>query len=1159
MSDDDIDSLLRNVGRAPPRPLDARWVDDGRYRLGEPLGEGSFGTVYEAYDRERDETVALKILRRSTSDALLRFKREFRVLSELSDASFVRLYDLHGEGERWYFTMERVEGVPFDAWVRDPYRLRSGFESLFAALARLHARGLVHRDLKPSNVLVDRQGRVVLLDFGLMHALDDGGSTAMGGTPAYVAPEILAGMAPTPASDWYAAGVMLYEALTGELPFAGSAEAILREKQAREAPAVRAPHAPDDLARLCERLLRARPEERAVDLAPRAPKRSSFVGRQRELHALFDALDEAREKRAAVVVRVRGPSGVGKSSLVQRFAAEARSGDAHVLVGRCNPNDHVPFVALDGLVDALSRMVSRMPASRAATFAPRDAGALVRAFPVLAALPGFSGAKSAEWSRGQVGAALRELLQRIGEPWVLAIDDAQWGDADSAAVLEEMLSGLALCLVLVERSDAGEALLADRSARALDLRALDVSEARALAVATLGEPHAAVDVDEIVTDSGGHPLFVVEMARDRAADPSRALRRSLRDIVLGRFEALSPEGRACACLLAAAERPVELSVLRHAGIHARAVDELRERGLVVSHDAESVRVHHDRLREVIAETIEPARARELHRDLAGALVALRPERAERAAFHLERAGDETGAIEQLVRAARHASSARAFARARAIYDALLLLRARQRRGDDLEIDLRVERAEVIARLGRSVEAAEAFLGASRLASADRALLLRVRAAEQLLTSGHLERGEKILDEQLRRLGISTPSNAPGRLFGVARDAVGGRVDRWRTEPASEARLIALWSAYRASIGVQPLRALGLGSRLVREAARPGADAYHRLAAAVVDALAMVVPRGPDALPRGLARLALAAGARAEPEIAQLYTFGEALVRYFGLEIREAAAAFDRLVRINVEHGLGRGAEETPGRSLRSSCAWVLGDVDHLRRNVGALCLELEERDHLAGWVLCAMHRMWITLLKHGPGQEVDAQLDEVRRRWVSRGLELQGWWLDMAHVLIALIRGDARTAWRLSHARPYRERVLASLMHRLEAQTLLARAAVQIGLRDPSSREVAEARRVTAALARVPSAWTRAHATALEASLSSLSPDRGATLRALRAARPAAEDAGMPLLKTLLELAEGRVLGGDQGALLVRGSEETLRAWDVDRDVALTSTLPGRW
>ena len=166
----------------------------------------------------------------------------------------------------------------------------------------------------------------------------------------------------------------------------------------------------------------------------------------------------------------------------------------------------------------------------------------------------------------------------------------------------------------------------------------------------------------------------------------------------------------------------------------------------------------------------------------------------------------------------------------------------------------------------SVEAAEGLLAASRLAPPDEALSLRIRAAEQLLSAGHIERGERILDEQLERLGLSLPSSTPGRLLGAVRDTLGRRVDRWRPARTSEARLAALWSATRGALLVEPVRALALGASLVREAARPGASPHARMTAAFIEAMSSVAPRGPEALPRALARLAAELTDDAEPRV-----------------------------------------------------------------------------------------------------------------------------------------------------------------------------------------------------------------------------------------------------------------------------------------------------
>ena len=168
------------------------------------------GVVYEAFDRERAMPVALKMLREVGPAAIARFKQEFRALANVVHPSLVNLYELVSEGEHLFFTMELVNGVHFDRWVsgddvrpedkptntidgddaemtwqgprRDEpkresvviqSRLRAGLRQLAQGIAAIHDAGMLHRDLKPSNVLVDRDGRVVILDFGLVTELAD--------------------------------------------------------------------------------------------------------------------------------------------------------------------------------------------------------------------------------------------------------------------------------------------------------------------------------------------------------------------------------------------------------------------------------------------------------------------------------------------------------------------------------------------------------------------------------------------------------------------------------------------------------------------------------------------------------------------------------------------------------------------------------------------------------------------------------------------------------------------------------------------------------------------------------------------------------------------------------------------------------------------------
>ncbi|HVZ86080.1 MAG TPA: serine/threonine-protein kinase, partial [Polyangia bacterium] len=278
-----------------------------RFRLVRFLGRGGMGVVYEAFDELNAVPVALKLLPIVSPDMLLRFKREFRAVADVRHPNLVRLGELVSEGSQWFFTMELVPGIDLLSYVHgvDPGeqpaltprlaadaptpvvlpgavsirrrelpaglhfhedRLRPVLAQLARALSALHAVGAIHRDVKPSNVLVTAEGRAVLLDFGLVSAASIETTQSGAGTPEYMAPEQGSLQPVSAAADWYAFGVILFELLTGRLPFEGLPHEILYRKQHGRAPRVAglAPAAPPDLAALCDRLLEAAPEQRAT-------------------------------------------------------------------------------------------------------------------------------------------------------------------------------------------------------------------------------------------------------------------------------------------------------------------------------------------------------------------------------------------------------------------------------------------------------------------------------------------------------------------------------------------------------------------------------------------------------------------------------------------------------------------------------------------------------------------------------------------------------------------------------------------------------------------------------------------------------------------------------------------------------------------------------
>jgi len=337
------------------------------------LGSGAMGTVYRVHDRRRGETIALKTLHRVDASAIFRFKQEFRALADVAHENLVQLYELVAHDDVWFFTMEFVDGMSFIDYVRpgcgtasddevteidpveesaqplsqlsvpegtsngvlDATRLRQALHQLLQGVTALHRAGKIHRDLKPSNVLVTASGHVKILDFGI--TADIAGSPqietaehAISGTVGYMAPEQCAGQTCGPASDLYAVGVLLFEALTGQLPFSGPLYEVFRQKCESDAPHPESlvSGLPSDLVDLCVWLLARDPADRPSDqdllndLRVSEPAVlieqhtdpgdvRSLVGRENHLQALEKGFAEVTRGNT-VTVCVLGPSKIGK-------------------------------------------------------------------------------------------------------------------------------------------------------------------------------------------------------------------------------------------------------------------------------------------------------------------------------------------------------------------------------------------------------------------------------------------------------------------------------------------------------------------------------------------------------------------------------------------------------------------------------------------------------------------------------------------------------------------------------------------------------------------------------------------------------------------------------------------------------------------------------
>ncbi len=838
----------------------------GRFEVRRRLGAGGMGVVYEAYDRKRDVLVALKTLRRLSPASLYLFKQEFRALADVTHPNLVTLYELLVDDTKWFFTMELLEGVDVLAYLReepplqareaaadagagkdetkslagdstlstveltsspttgrteqappaDPARLRAVLLQLAEGLHALHASGHLHCDIKPSNVLVDQRGRVVVLDYGVVAEVESrSGEPTRGdfrGTPAYTSPEQAAREPPTPASDWYSVGVILYEGLTGRRPFRGTTTAILEEKQRSDPPPplVVNPDADADLAALCMRLLSRPPSERPsgeevlaelgrsqsraiealrsgmASLPTRA--HTHLVGRERELTSLRHAFDQSRQG-TGVAIRIKGRSGMGKTTLAAHFLDDlVERGEALVLAGRCYERENVPHQAVDGLVDALCQHLLQLPRRDAETLMPLDVLVMARAFPVLGRVEAVSKAKRRSTLavtdpvelRQRAHAALRELFARLAErqPLVLFIDDLQWGDVDSAPFLADLLQPPAppLMIIVGYRAEdfetspllttlfGAEAAEDSTFANAVEIPVgrLPLPLARSLAVALLEEARASTaPAESIARESGGNPFFVHELVRYVSSQPGDEANKvpPLAEVLLARAEALTEDARELLEVVAVAGKPIPEAVARRAAgarkQHPRTIAELRTAHLVRTTKVDArlmIETYHDRIRESLVRSLSADKLRSLHLQIAESIEAANLTDPEALALHYAAAGERTAGSEFAAIAADKAADALAFDRAAKFYRLAVDL------ADPYEHErlasLGSRYGDALVNAGRGAEAPEVYLGAAAVAEPQHARDLQVRAGSELLRSGQVEDGMEVLRRPLESAGIT---------------------------------------------------------------------------------------------------------------------------------------------------------------------------------------------------------------------------------------------------------------------------------------------------------------------------------------------------------------------------------------------------------------------
>jgi serine/threonine-protein kinase len=248
-----------------------------RYKLLQPIGQGGMSVVYKAQDLSLGRLVAVKVLRETlTADTefLARFQQEARNAANLAHPNIVTVHDFGKDGARYYIVMEYIEGKDLKSLIKDdgPFPVERAVDfavQTCAGVGYAHRAGLVHCDIKPQNLLITDDGRVKITDFGIARALSTirpGEMTdVVWGSPQYYSPEQAAGEHPTPASDVYSIGVVMFEMLAGRLPFVASTQQALAMMHLREEPPLLSmfnPQVPEALERIIHKVLAKEPSAR---------------------------------------------------------------------------------------------------------------------------------------------------------------------------------------------------------------------------------------------------------------------------------------------------------------------------------------------------------------------------------------------------------------------------------------------------------------------------------------------------------------------------------------------------------------------------------------------------------------------------------------------------------------------------------------------------------------------------------------------------------------------------------------------------------------------------------------------------------------------------------------------------------------------------------
>ena len=1105
--------------------------------------------------------------------------------------------------------------------------LRAALAQLVAGLRALHAAGKLHRDIKPSNVMVSTEGRVVILDFGLSSGLSyrEVPEQLVSGTPEYMAPEQILNDALEPASDWYAVGALLFDSLVGHPPFRGSMADVFAQKLTLDCPRPSdlVSGVPGDLDELCARLLsrdpRARPTGR--DLARALSTSSgtsnatgatgsvsgypsilptSLVGRHGELDTLDRALAEV-SRGAPAAVLLHGPSGIGKSALLSHWLERvAREGRAKVFASCVYEQESIPYKAVDGVLDLLSQHLDGARCEQDLLPAP-TLHALGRLFPVLRRIDAFAsltptGEADPLRTRERAYEGLRQVLGHVAreQPIVLAIDDVQWGDLDSAALLLDVLgkaTSLPLLLVLSHRelgqtsSPFLEALSRQWPSGVpwieLPIGLLSQLDVRQLVACTL--PGAGGERDDVVerifTLSTGNAFLAQELVfallpssttlTSKQAIAEQGGSSSLTTLLLAdRLHGLDAAALRLLEVVAASGRALSAEAgASAAGIASGldgAISALSQRRLVRgTHRAgqELLEVRHDRIRDWILARLPEVELRALHRRLAETLEAIPETDPDLWLEHWVRSGDAAQIVRVALAAAARAAERLALKRAESLYRTALA-----HVGSEAPKSIAICRAlgQVLEWDGRGAEAARSYLQAAERSSGLERSALHSQAGMRFIYAGSFGQGAELLRASLQEIGLPAPAT---RLGAIAR-LVAGRLQLARLESqlarasipnpskAGEARVEVLHAAAFGFVFTDPLLGECMQAAHLAAALREGT--VQQTARAVALEASQRAHRSLDGGRGSAERLFQRAEqmARSSPDSGFL-DFVQACRGVSQFLCGNWRGAHDLLERVYSDVPRHRAGWHTNAWIYNVLALSNLGRFEDVAARLPGLIDGAEARgDRFTASTLRVSAAVPL-LLARGDSAAARGELEQGMAIWDPASFLVQHWramWWGAETDLYDGLAGAARE--RCRHAQgPLRKSFLLRVQY-IRAMTLFlqARCALATFQESPTAR-AKEVRVLHGRLASEGRPWTSALAAVVFAGLTLREGDKQAGVRRLRTAVELATCAEMSALAQSCRWVLGELLAGAEGQALQSQAESELRRSGVREPRRYAGTL----